>query len=197
MLNPMHASCQANSGVTLVEMLITLCILIIVLALGAPATARWVRDSEVRSGAETLRSVLQRTRAEAVSRNARMRVSLGDGQGHPVWVMGCVRINAACPAQLYQHAAEMNGKVRWGAAPSAAAGDVSVALGAGDALPGSVDFYPLGDAPQVAAGTDLARIDVFHAADDQARRLVVSIDGGGNIRLCNPALVSPDPGACS
>ena len=196
MLNPNRAACQTITGVNLVEMMVTLAILVIVLSLGAPAMARWVRDSEVRSSAETLRSILQRTRAEAVSRNTLMRVSLGDAHGHPAWVMGCVRISAVCPAQLFQHAAEMTGKVRWGAAKSAKANTVKIALEAGDAMPGTVDFYPFGDAPKVAEGTDIARIDVFHAIDDRARRLIVSIDGGGNIRLCDPELLPPDPGAC-
>lgn len=202
MLNPNlnlklnRSVCQRVTGVTLIEMIMTLAVIAIVLALGTPATARWVRQSELRSSAETLRSVLQRTRAEAVSRNARMRVSLGDAQGRPGWAMGCVRVNTGCPAQLVLHAADAQSKVRWGAAKIAVAGNLSVALAAGAALPGSIDFYPFGDAPQVADGTDITRIDLFHVADANVRRLIVSIDGGGNVRICDPTLAATDPGAC-
>ena len=174
-----------RSGVTLIEMIITLAVLSIVLALSAPGAARWVRQSEIRSSAESLRSALQRARIEAVSRNARVRVTLGDAEGRPQWQLGCVRVNAACPAQLIQKDADSRDKVRWGAA-TAAVTDLSSALDAGSALPGSVDFFPLGDARQVASDIDIARIDVFFLNDANAGRLVVRIDSAGNVSFCDP-----------
>lgn len=173
-----------QSGVTLIEMIITLAVLAVVLALSAPSAARWVRQSEIRSSAESLRSVLQRARIEAVSRNARVRATLGDAEGRPQWRLACVRVNASCPAQLNQQAADSHDKIRWGAA-TASVSDLTVALDAGNLLPGSVDFFPLGDAPQVASEIDIARMDVFFPDDPDAGRLVVRIDSGGNVSLCD------------
>ena len=76
------------------------------------------------------------------------------------------------------------------------AATVTVALTAGAALPGNLDFFPLGDAPHIATGTDIARIDVLHARDTEVRRLVVRIDGAGNVRICDPMLLLADPGGC-
>ena len=166
-------------------MSITLAVLAIVLALSAPSAARWVRQSEIRSSAESLRSALQRARIEAVSRNARVRVTLGDAEGRPQWQLACVRTNAACPAQLIKKNADSHDKVRWGAA-TAAVVDFSAALDAGSSMPGSVDFFPLGDARQVASDIDIARVDVFFLDDADAGHLIVRIDSAGNVSLCDP-----------
>ena len=184
------------SGVTLIEVIVTLSVLTLVLALSAPALSRWVNRFALGSSAERLRSALQSARAEAVARNARIRVTLGDASGLPQWQLACVRVNADCPAQLFRQPASGRDPVRWAATDAASAGDLSVIPKAGNLLPGSVDFFPLGDAPQVASGTDIARIDVLIPDDATAGRRVVRIDGGGNVRLCDPELKPPQPGAC-
>jgi hypothetical protein len=73
---------------------------------------------------------------------------------------------------------------------------MTTALKAGAALPGTIDFFPLGDAPQVTGGTDIARIDVIHPATKDDERRVLRIDGAGNIRLCNPLRPTDHPEAC-
>lgn len=176
------------SGITMIEMLISMLLLAIVLSIGAPATARWVRQSEIRSSAESLRSALQKARSEAIARNTRIRTSLGDNTGLARWSMGCVRVSTACPHVLHEQTVPSASSVRWGATRFVANDDLSVGLAVGASMPGSVDFFPLGDAPLIATGNDIARIDILHARDDTAGRLVVRIDGAGNIRICDPAL---------
>ena len=187
---------RPSAGITMIEMMVTVSVLAIVLVVITPEAARWVRQSEVRSSAENLRSVLQRARAEAVARNARIRISLGNDQGFAQWSFGCVRVSASCPAVLQSHAAQIDSAVRWAGALLDGAATATVALTAGAALPGKVDFFPLGDAPHIAMGTDIARIDVLHSRDTLVRRLVVRIDGAGNVRICDPALPAADPGGC-
>lgn len=63
-------------------------------------------------------------------------------------------------------------------------------------MPGTIDFFPLGDAPQVIGGTDIARVDVIHSASEDDSRLVLRIDGAGTIRLCNPSRPTDHPEAC-
>ncbi len=181
----------------MIEMFITLFVIAIVLAIGAPATARWVRQTDIRSSAESLRSALQKARGEAIARNARIRITLGNASGHARWLIGCVRVSAACPGKtLHQQAVLSRDRIRWGAAKASAAATLSTALTAGAALPGTVDFFPLGDAPGIAGGSDLARIDVVHANDSAAGRWVIRIDTAGNIRMCNPALPESDHRRC-
>ena len=172
----------------MIEMFVVLTVLAIVLALGAPATARWLRQSEIRSSAERLRSALQKARTEAIARNTRTRIRIGDQNGGTGWTIGCVRESERCPAVLQAQRAPSDSNLRWGAAASGGAADLSVALAAGAALPGDVEFHPLGNAPRIASGDDITRIDVLHAGDAEAGRLVVRIDSAGNIRICDPAL---------
>ena len=141
-------------GFSLIELLITLTVLSIVLAIGLPSVIGWVRAMEVRSSAESLRSALQRARAEAVARNTRVRISLSNTTGNPGWNVTCVNVAAACPASLLSHTIETNSPIRWGATLLASSSTMTTALKAGAALPGTINFFPLGDAPQVTGGTD-------------------------------------------
>ena len=104
------------SGFSLIELLITLTVLSIVLAMGVPSAIGWVRAMEVRSSAESLRSALQRTRAEAVARNTRVRITLSNTTGNPGWNVTCVNAAAGCPTSLLSHTIETNNSIRWGAA---------------------------------------------------------------------------------
>jgi type IV fimbrial biogenesis protein FimT len=184
------------SGYSLIELLITLTVLSIVLAMGVPSVVSWVRAMEVRSSAESLRSALQRARAEAVARNTRVRISLSNATGNPGWNVTCVNAAAVCPASLLSHTIETNNLIRWGASLLADSSTMTTALKAGAALPATIDFFPLGDAPQITGGTDIARVDVIHSASADDVRLIVRIDGAGNIRLCNPSRPTDHPEAC-
>lgn len=164
--------------------------------MGAPSAARWLRIMEVRSNAEGLRSALQRARAEAVARNTRIRISLGDTKGIPGWSVRCVYATAACPSPLLTHTSEASSLVRWGGALLAGSSKTGIALKAGADLPGTLDFFSLGDAPHVAGGTDTARVDVIHSGTTDDVRLVLTIDGAGSIRLCDPARPAIHPEAC-
>jgi len=97
-----------HSGFSIIELLITLTVLSIVLAIGVPSIIGWVRAMEVRSSAESLRSALQRARAEAVARNTRVRISLSNTTGNPGWNVTCVNVAAACPVSLLSHTIETN-----------------------------------------------------------------------------------------
>lgn len=186
-----------SAGITVIELLITLAVLSIVIMLGVPSMTDWVRRMEVRSSAESLRAVLQRARAEAIARNTRIRLSVGNSLGNPSWDVGCIYKNTGCPTALLTHAAERNSLVRWGAATVNDSTDLIKPLQSGANLPGTIDFFPLGDAPHITSGTDSARIDVIHSASADDIRLVIRIDGAGKIRMCDPSRSSTHPEACS
>ena len=194
MLNPTRW--RFETGITMLELMMTLFILAIVLALGMPATARWVRQSDIRSSAENLRSALQKARAEAIARNMKIYISFGDPKGIPQWTIGCVTTTTLCPGNMYSQAPTNGGRIRWGGARAAAAVDTSAALAVGTDMPGNVEFHPLGNAPKVVSGTDTARIDVFSPGDSSAGRLVVRIDGAGNVSICDPGLPDADIRRC-
>ncbi|SDK80209.1 GspH/FimT family pseudopilin [Microbulbifer yueqingensis] len=59
-------------GITLLELLVTLAILSILLALGAPGFSRQVQQTRVSATTEELQSAIQLARATALSRNQRV-----------------------------------------------------------------------------------------------------------------------------
>ena len=184
-----------SRGVSLVESLVVLAVSAVVLATGAPALGRWVRDLEVRSSASALLSALQVARTEAVTRNADVRLALGDAQGRIGWLLSCVRVTPHCPGTIRRLQVDGSSRVRWGAS-TATLPAFDTVLAAGTGLPGRVGFDAVGAAPAVAAGTDLARIDVTHADSAEAHRLVVLVAAQGMARLCDPAAAAGHPEHC-
>jgi type IV fimbrial biogenesis protein FimT len=182
----MSHSSAGQTGVTLVEILMTLSVSAVVLAIGAPAMGQWVRDIEIRSSASSLLSVLQAARAEALSRNASVRVELTDTEGRPGWRIACVQVSTRCPAVIRQQPANIGTGVRWGVATLNSMPAYSSVITAGQGMPSGVRFDAIGAAPAVAVGNDIARIDITHVSDANARRRIVLIAARGQVRLCDP-----------
>ena len=187
---------QRQAGITLAEVLITLSVSAVVLAIGAPAMGQWVRDTEVRGSASSLLAALQAARAEALSRNASVRLELTDAQGRPGWRLVCVQVSARCPAVIRQEPVNTGTGVRWGSATLAGMPAFGAALGAGQGMPAGVRFDAIGAAPAVATSGDIARIDITHVNDATARRRIVLIAAQGLVRLCDPAAASGHPEHC-
>jgi prepilin-type N-terminal cleavage/methylation domain-containing protein len=188
---------EITSGFSLVELMIVLSVLSILFAVGLPAFGRLLHDIEIRGNAEGLRAALQTARTEAVTRNALVRISFNDVSGQPAWTLGCVHASARCPGTISAYRASAEVKVRWGAAHADDEIAPTAALTAGNRLPSGVTFNALGAAPGVSSGVDASRIDVLHSANDQARRLILTIAGAGTVRLCDPSAGSDSTFRCS
>lgn len=184
------------AGVTIIELITVLTISSIVLAFAAPAAGRWLRDIEIRSSASALLAALQGARAEAIARNATVRLRLTDPLGRPAWEIQCVQVSVRCPATIRRQPVSVNNDVRWGASLPAAMPEFAAAIAAGNGLPANVTFDALGAATAVGNGTDVARIDITHARGEGARRLVILIASQGMVRLCDPAAAADRPQRC-
>mgnify|MGYP000645620457 CR=1 FL=1 len=182
-------------GVSLIELMIGLAILGFLLALGMPAFNLWIQNTQNRTAAESISNGLQLARAEAVRRNALVRFDLTDATGLVAWNVGCVSITADCPAAIQSRPAAEGGVnaragISTGAIPSPTpAGHFGTAIEAGTGLTAGVSFNGLGRVPSANIGADITRIDITNAATADARRFVVTIGPGGQIRMCDPALV--------
>ena len=192
-----HESAEASAGFSLIELMIVLSILSILFAVGMPAFGRLLHDIEIRGSAEGLRAGLQKARAEAVTRNALVRISFSNVSGRPAWTLGCVRSSLRCPATISSYSVNADTQIRWGAARWNDQTAVSTALVPGHRLPSGVTFNALGAAPGVESNADVSRIDVTHAINEQARRLVLMITAAGAIRLCDPSAASDSVLLCS
>jgi type IV fimbrial biogenesis protein FimT len=185
------------AGFSIVELMIVLSVLSILFATGMPAFGRLLHDIEIRGSAEGLRAGLQKARAEAVTRNALVRISFSNSSGRPAWTLGCVHASVRCPATISSYIANADTQIRWGTARSNDQIALSTALTPGKSLPSGVTFNPLGVAPGVASNADASRIDVTHVLNEKARRLVLMITAAGAIRLCDPSAASDSVLRCS
>jgi type IV fimbrial biogenesis protein FimT len=187
-------------GVSLVELMIGLAIAGLLLAAGAPAFTRWIQNAQNRAAAEAVLSGLQLARSEAVMRNTLVRFQLTDGSGMVNWNVGCVVVTPECPASIQRrNTGEGARNARVGVSTAAIPhpappGYFSTPVEAGSGLAAGVSFDGMGR-PLLA---DVSRIDITNAASSEARRYVVTIAPGGQIRMCDPALAfSTNPQGCS
>jgi type IV fimbrial biogenesis protein FimT len=197
---------QRQQGVTLLELMLGLVLLAILLAMGIPSFTEWMRNTQNRTAAESVLNGLQLARNEAVRRNTQVRFTLTDTSGAVAWTVGCVNVTANCPAEIQKRpAAEGSVQARVGVSATAIplptpAGQFATALAAGSGLSSAagVSFDGIGRVPNANIGTDFNRADITNATNAGARRYVVLIGVGGQIRMCDPMLpFASNPQGCS
>lgn len=193
-----------QGGFSLIELMIGIALVAILMVMGVPSFSAWVQNSQVRTAAESIQNGLQIARAEAVQRNARVRFNLTDASGMVVWSVDCVSVTADCPAGIQTRSAGEGGSnaragVSVAVLPSPIpANQFNTALVAGAGLPAGVTFDGVGRVPVANIGADITRVDVINAAKADARRMVVVVNPGGQIRMCDPAIaLASNPQGCS
>ncbi|HEY0064200.1 MAG TPA: GspH/FimT family pseudopilin [Telluria sp.] len=192
-------------GFTLLEMMVGVLIVSLLLAVGIPSFSGWIQNVQSRSAAEAILNGMQVARTEAVRRNMPVRFNLTDADGKIAFVISCVRITATCPNTPLQerNAAEGGGNARVGISNDATpdptpVGYYGTAIAAGTELPAGVTFDGLGRTLVANAGKDITRVDISNAKDPTARRYVIKVGTGGEVRMCDPALAfSANPQGCS
>lgn len=195
---------RRQQGVTLIEILVGITILAMLLAMGVPAFGGWIRDTQNRTAAESILNGLQTARAEAVRRNTVVRFTLTDKDGLVSWSVGCPTVTATCPANIQTRAAEESGtlaRVAVSADPipvPAPAGYFTSQISDAGELPAEVNFDGLGRVYTPPAGALFNRADVTSTGGANARRYVVLVSTGGQIRMCDPKMAfATDPRGCS
>ena len=165
-----------ESGLSMVELLISLAVMLAVLVASVPAFGAWVRDMHVRAAVESLKSGIELARMEAIRRNARVSFRLPGG-ARPLWEFGCAGGECAAVIQSAP-AGETSGAslTAQSSPPSATA-------------PSSVSFNGLGQVDAAGGISTISSIAVRAAGSD--RRLVLQISQAGSISVCDPLL----PGA--
>ncbi|HEX2530449.1 MAG TPA: GspH/FimT family pseudopilin [Burkholderiaceae bacterium] len=188
---------RAQRGVSLIELMIGIAIVSMLLMMGVPAFSLWLQNLQVRTAAESVQNGLQKARTEAIRRNVNVRFVLNDANGAVAWSVGCetVTTDPDCPATLQSRlAGEGGANARIGVNTAAIpmpipAGQFSTALAAGAGITAGVSGVTFNSLGRVAnVGTAITRIDVTNVATNDARRMVLAISAGGQIRMCDPAL---------
>lgn len=186
----------AARGVSLVELMVTISIMAILLMAGIPSFGAWMQTTQIRTAAESIQNGLQLTRTEAIRRNVPMRFSLTDAVGKVAWSVDCVVITPNCQSGFrVRPAAEAGSNPR--VLIDDKLGDMTTPLVTGLSLPSAIEFDGMGRVRMPAAGGPVVRMDVINPVLAEARRMVILLEPGGQIRMCDPLLnVATNPQGC-
>jgi len=193
---------KRQSGMNIIELMVTVAIVGLVMALAGPSAITWLQNTQLRNAAESVLVGIQNARTEALKRNTFVAFRLTDPNS-TAWTV-CVYDVVADACSLTASNATVNQKSATEGSLNARAGadtvqsDSAAALSAGSGLPAQVVFDSFGrlaaTAPNNVRRVDLRNI-VLSAAEE--RRLVIYIGQTGQVRMCDPQLVlANNPQGC-
>ncbi len=201
---------HARHGFSLIELMVTMAILALVVMASIPSFSTWMRNTQVRTAAESLQAGLQKARAEAVRRNEPVSFWLVANAVPTVLDASCTLSTTSAswvvainnPAGLCDRApsATQAPKLIDKHPRGESGSQVSVTVFAEDCVTpvnsSQTRFNGFGQV--VAAGGDAIRcLQIDHISGLEARRLRIAISNGGSVRMCDPAVVSDaDPRKC-
>ncbi len=169
----------AQRGFTLVELMISLVVLGVLTALGAPSFFEWIQNSQTRTATEAVLNGIQVARSEAIQRNARVRiVFVPPSTG---WTVSVDADNTVIQTR------------------SGAEGTSNAVLTPTPAAGTTLTFAALGSVTtNTDASAPITQIDMTNSKFAGARALRVVVTGGGSIRMCDPSvsLSVTDPRRC-
>lgn len=187
MLNPQKMPTKNLSGFTLIELMVAVVIIGIVMAMGVSNYRIWIQNTAIRNVAESVLNGMQLARAEAVKRNIPMQFDFRTGSA---WTV-CQRPAAlgACPnpddGTTIQSRAETEGST------------TSVSVATTPAANTRISFNNLGQVDTTVASFTQVEVDNSTLAVADKRKLRVTVNVGGNTRMCDPKFTyATDPKGC-
>lgn len=177
-----HSDHQA--GFTIVEIMISLTVLGILIMMALPSFSEALQNQQLRAASEALLNGMQVARSEAIRRNLTVQVAVGPGTG---WTVTEAVSGAAIQARSKDEGS-----------PNAA-----VAITPAGAT--RVTFTPLGGVRANLDGSaTITQLDISNpaggacqTASGPMRCLRVVVSGGGNLKMCDPAVTAvTDPRRC-
>lgn len=186
-------------GFTLIEAIVAVVIAGLLLAATLPSAGTWVRNTRIRTAAESISVGLQQARNEAVRRNQSV---------------GLFLVSDSSSVSMSNSCALSSSSSGWVVALSSPAGscltdrDKFIAIRPpGDTAAGiSVTAVDRAGTPattvtfngygQIADALPISCVKVRNPSDATSRGLNIQIGAGGQIRMCDPATASSDARAC-
>lgn len=171
-----------HRGFTIIEILVTLTVLGLLIMMALPSFSEALQNQQLRAASEALLNGMQVARGEAVKRNLPVQVAVGPGTG---WT-----VTEAVSGTAIQARSKDEGS------PNAV-----VAITPAGAT--KVTFTPLGGVgANLDASASITQLNISNPAGGACqpsgpmRCLRVVVSGGGSLKMCDPAVTSPDPRAC-
>lgn len=177
----------AARGFTLIELAVTITLLVVLIMLGLPGFGTWINNSQVRTVAEALQVGLRAAQAEAVRRNRQVVLSFTNAT--PALGATAVAGGRTWSAQTVAQFGESAEFVRGGLLADVASGVTITGSPASSAL----CFNSSGRLASNASGTGVtgascsAAVTTFTIDKSGSDRpLRVSVEVGGQVRMCDP-----------
>lgn len=168
---------KANSGITLLELIIGFVIVGIIMTLAASSLVDYFRNSKVRNLADELQADLQNAKYEAIKRNGTVNLTITGTR----WIT--TAIDNTGQTQLSERTAlsdENNLTIQ----PA----NLSISFNSQGRLTGSGGNITVAIRPQNSLECRQNRGNI--------RCLQINIQTSGQLKLCDPALDSSDPRGC-
>jgi type IV fimbrial biogenesis protein FimT len=197
-------------GVTMMEIMVTVAIIAVAMAVGIPNLSSWAQSAQIKSTAETILTGLQMARGEAVRQNNQVQFIFlmdPDNDGSAGWqiisasssVPGSFLLSDGAIVAQSAAAAEMgeNARLNFASSPQGSPCCTSP-LTAPIAGNENVVFDAFGK----VLNQTITRIDVVKSGDtdttdeQKSRRRVILISSSGSPKLCRPALAASNPQGC-
>jgi type IV fimbrial biogenesis protein FimT len=196
---------RRQRGFNIIEAAVTLTILGLLIAAVLPSASEWIRNTTVRTMAESIQNGMKKAKAEALRRNkivtfwlvtpptaASLDSTCALSSTSGSWVISTADPTGKCDVAP-SPTVDPGIVETYGAGPGASAVSV-VGLASDGVTPATfVSFNGYGQ--RVQTGNPLARIDLTHSQSG-ARRLQIEISAGGSIRMCDRDVAAGDPRAC-
>lgn len=175
---------KSNQGFSLIELMVAFSIGALLLMLAVPSISAFLRNSEIRSTAESITNGLRAARSEAIRRNQPVAFAFV-AAGSASWTV--TQVSDDSVIQSY----------------SKGEGGTNVAVASQPADAATVAFSGLGRILPISPGNppNLQQLDITSTLDSNARALRIFVDETHGIRMCDPSpalstAVPPDPRAC-
>ncbi|MFA6970841.1 MAG: GspH/FimT family pseudopilin [Gallionella sp.] len=203
-------------GITMIEVMVSVAIIAIVMAVGVPSLSTWLQNSQVMSTAESVLTGLQLARGEAVRQNNLAQFTLtGNAAGTADWTI--VTASSSVPGSFAladgateiqkAGASEMGANARLMVSSAVIATNcctnvITTPIDMSAAPKPGVVFNAFGQVVSDPSVTTLSRIDVIKVGDtdanteEKSRRRVILISPSGSAKLCRPSLPSSNPQGC-
>jgi len=178
-----------QSGFSLIEMMIAVVIIGVAFAMGISSYQAWIQNARIRTTAESIQNGLQIARAESIKRNAMVQFNFRTRSAWTVCVRPAVAGNCPFPddATTIQSRLESEG----------ATDDITVTPAPAGST--SITFNSFGqvDTASVPPPFTSLQIDNTELAAADKRILRVTVNQGGNTRMCDPKFsYISDPKGC-
>lgn len=201
-------------GFTIIELMVVIAITGILLGIGAPTFATWLRNVQIRNAAESLQNGLHFARMEALRRNERVSFWMVASTSAKILDNSCTRSGSGTswvvsrddPASLCGVAVSETVAPRIYEKKAGAEGssEISVtAVNSGNTAASCITFNGFGRAEAKCADTALSdrltQLEIVTSTTDvNTRKLQVRVSSGGVIRMCDPSpsVSSTDPRYC-